>query len=163
MFIVTAKLDRRRLLALGLAAVLVCGACAAGTVLRSRSLAASAPEAAQGERKGVRTNEDRIAYLAEYGWAVEKDPIATEELLLPEGFDDPVYADFLALQTGQGFDPTRYAGKRVKRYSYLITNYPTGEEGVVADLYLYKNTVIGGEVLDPELNGFLHGLAMPEQ
>ena len=61
----------------------------------------------------------------------------------------------------KGFDPTKYAGTRVKRYSYRITNYPTGEEGVVADLYIYKNTVIGGEVLNPQLDGFLHGLNMP--
>ena len=58
-----------------------------------------------------------------------------------------------------GFDLTKYAGKRVKRYTYEVMNYPTGEEGVIAHLILYKNTVIGGEVMG---SSFLHGLAMPE-
>ena len=61
----------------------------------------------------------------------------------------------------QGFDLTQYAGKRVKRYTYEIYNYPSGEAGVQANLLIHKNTVIGGEVLSPRLNGFLHGLAMP--
>ena len=162
MFVITANLNRKNLLAFVMALALLCGGVyTAGVLLGERSLTASAA-AEQGERKGVKTNEDRIAYLAEYGWTVQNDPISTEELQLPESFDDPVYADFLALQQEQGFDPTRYAGKRVKRYSYLITNYPTGEEGIVADLYLYKNTIIGGEVLSPQLNGFLHGLLMPD-
>ena len=46
-------------------------------------------------------------------------------------------------------------------YTYEITNYPTGETGILANLLIYKNTVIGGEVLSPQLDGFLHGLAMP--
>ena len=75
---------------------------------------------------------------------------------------DASYDDYLALQSGQGFDLSKYAGKRVKRYTYEITNYPTGETGILANLLIYKNTVIGGEVLSPQLDGFLHGLAMPK-
>ena len=66
------------------------------------------------------------------------------------------------LQRQQGFDLERYAGKRAKRYTYEILNYPSGETGVQANLLLYKTTVIGGEVLSPRLDGFLHGLSMPE-
>ena len=66
------------------------------------------------------------------------------------------------IQRQQGFDLERYAGKRAKRYTYEILNYPSGETGVQANLLLYKTTVIGGEVLSPRLDGFLHGLAMPE-
>ena len=51
--------------------------------------------------------------------------------------------------------------KGVKSNTYEITNYPTGETGILANLLIYKNTVIGGEVLSPQLDGFLHGLAMP--
>ena len=86
--------------------------------------------------------------------------MATQELLIPEEMDES-YDEYLTLQSEQGFDLTKYAGKRVKRYTYEVTNYPTGEQGVQANLLLYKNTVIGGEVLSPQLDGFLHGLAMP--
>lgn len=78
--------------------------------------------------KGVRTNEDRIAYLESYGWSVSSDPIAVEELIIPEQFDE-TYSQYLELQASQGFDLTDYCGKRVKRYTYEITNYPTGESG----------------------------------
>ena len=86
--------------------------------------------------------------------------MTTQELVIPQEMDDS-YAQYLALQQEQGFDLTRYKGKRAKRYTYEITNYPTGESGVQANLLIYKNTVIGGEVLSPQLDGFLHGLAMP--
>ncbi len=162
MFIFTAKLNKKRIVAGMLAIALLCGVVYTGSVVvRSGSMTAAAVSGESGERKGVKTNEDRIAYLAEFGWAVLDEPVSTEELQFPDVFSDGAYADFLSLQGEQGFDPTKYAGKRVKRYSYRITNYPTGEEGVVADLYIYKNTVIGGEVLNPQLDGFLHGLNMP--
>ena len=108
----------------------------------------------------MKSNQDRIDYLSSYGWEVVEEPIATQELLIPKEMDES-YDEYLALQGEQGFDLTKYAGKRVKRYTYEVTNYPTGEAGVQANLLLYKNTVIGGEVLSPQLDGFLHGLAMP--
>ena len=113
-----------------------------------------------GQREGHQTNEDRRAYLASYGWQVSEEPIAVEELRIPEEFDE-TYAQYLELQTGQGFDLTPYCGKRVKRYTYAVSNYPTGETGVQADLLLYRSTVIGGDILSADLGGFIHGLAMP--
>ena len=158
MLIVTAKLPRRAL-ALGslLAAVLVC----AGSVLPAFSpiLPAGVEKSVPSPAK-VRSNADRVGYLSEYGWEVSSEPLSTEELLIPTEMDES-YREYLALQSEQGFDLTQYAGKRVKRYTYEIYNYPSGEAGVQANLLVYRNTVIGGEVLSPQLNGFLHGLAMP--
>ena len=59
------------------------------------------------------------------------------------------------------FRERKYAGKRAKRYTYEITNYPTGESGIQAGLLVYKSTVIGGDVLSAQLGGFIHGLEMP--
>ena len=86
--------------------------------------------------------------------------IAVEELIIPEQFDE-TYSQYLELQASQGFDLTDYCGKRVKRYTYEITNYPTGESGIQAGLLVYKSTVIGGDVLSAQLGGFIHGLEMP--
>ncbi len=159
MFIVTAKLRPGRILLGAAAIVLVIGAVVtmSGLADTRGAQAASAPASP----KGVKTNEDRVAYLESYGWTVTPDAIAVEELLIPEEFDN-TYDEYLALQSEQGFDLTQYTGKRVKRYAYEITNYPTGETGVQAGLLIYKNTVIGGEVLSSQLNGFIHGLKMPE-
>lgn len=157
MFIVTAKIPRRKLaLGTALAALLCC--CALGLSVGQ----AVRPVAASGvpSPKGVKTNQDRVDYLSAYGWEVSKEPLATQELIIPGEFDDS-YQEYLTLQSQQGFDLTEYAQKRVKRYTYEVKNYPTGETGVQANLLLYKNTVVGGEILSPRLDGFLHGLTMP--
>ena len=159
MIILTAKLPRHRKLTIGVAvAALAC--CAALVRTLGGGPAREASASAVPRPKGVKSNEDRVAYLQSYGWEVSAEPLATEELLIPKEMDAS-YDDYLALQSGQGFDLSKYAGKRVKRYTYEITNYPTGETGILANLLIYKNTVIGGEVLSPQLDGFLHGLAMP--
>lgn len=156
MFILTARLSRGRLAA-GVAAVLMCAAALTAAALWiTRDTAASA--AIDGSH--VRTNEDRVAYLQSYGWQVEPDPLSVEELILPETFDQQ-YTQYLELQAAQGFDLTAYAGKRVKRYVYQVTNYPTGEAGIQAGLLIYRNTVVGGDVLSSALDGFIHGLTMP--
>ncbi len=156
MFIVTARLPKKKLIAGGVALLCFCAAAMAG-LLSTGSVTAVAAGA---EVKGVKSNEDRIAYLEDYGWKVSGEAVATEELLIPETFDAS-YDEYLSLQSSQGFDLTAYCGKRVKRYTYEIINYPTGEIGVQAALLVYKNTVIGGEVLSPNPDGFLHGLEMP--
>lgn len=156
MFIFTAKVRRGRIAAVAAAAVVVCGVLTAAVVLGTRGAAVSA----SASPKGVRTNEDRVAYLESFGWMVSPEAVSVEELRIPEEFDE-TYTQYLELQKSQGFDLTEYQGKRVKRYTYEITNYPTGETGIQAGLLIYKNTVIGGDVLSPELGGFIHGLSMP--
>ena len=156
MLIMTAKLPKRKL-SLGVAAAaLLCCCAIALNFGQARETSASALPSP----KGVRSNQDRVDYLSAYGWQVETEPVATQELLIPKEMDDS-YSEYLALQNGQGFDLQKYAGKRVKRYTYEVLNYPTGETGVQANLLICKNTVVGGEVLSPRLDGFLHGLAMP--
>ena len=72
-------------------------------------------------------------------------PVRSEELIVPENFDES-YDDYLALQSKQGFDLTKYAGKRIKRYTYTVTNYSDSEAEVHAALLIYKNKVIGGQL-----------------
>ena len=102
MFIITAKVRKGRIAAVAAAAAVVCGVLvAAAGLLGGRGAAASAAVSP----KGVRTNEDRIAYLESYGWSVSSDPIAVEELIIPEQFDE-TYSQYLELQASQGFDLT---------------------------------------------------------
>ncbi len=157
MFIYTAKLDRRRLIAGGVGALAL--VCALGLFLAFSGRSAAAGQTVS--PKGVKTAEDRLAYLGAYGWLVREEPLAVEELVIPKEFGAE-YADYLSLQSQQGFDLARYAGKTVKRYTYEILNYPTGETGVQASLLMYKNTVVGADVLSPALDGFIHGLEMPQ-
>lgn len=158
MFIFTARLPKRKLALSVAAAALVC---CAGLVLKLDPPALpTAAVSAKPEVTGVRSNEDRVSFLGQYGWQVNQDPLVTEEVTIPKEMDES-YDEYLELQTAQGFDLTSYAGKRVKRYTYEITNYPTGETGVQANLLIYRDKVVGGEVLSPQMNGFVHGLSMP--
>ena len=155
MFIWTARLRRAPLLAL-LTAAAVCG----GAFFAAARRSPADPAAAALDAGGIHTNEDRIAYLASYGWQVSPEPVAVEELRVPEAFDE-TYAQYVELQAEQGFDLAALRGKRIRRYTYAVTNYPTGETDVQADLLLYRDTVVGGDILAADLGGFLHGLAMP--
>ena len=122
--------------------------------LGGRAVAASA------EVKNVRDNDDRLAYLNGLGWQTSSQPIATEELLIPEEFDES-YTGYLQLQADQGFDLTQYKGRRVKRYTYQLTNYPTQDEPVQISLLIYKNRVVGGQIQSSS-GSFLHGLVLPQ-
>ena len=157
MLIVTAKVPRRKLAFGTVLAALVC--CCALALNPGGGIRQTAANAAP-DPKGVRSNADRVEYLSSYGWQVTEEPVSTQELLIPEEMDDS-YTEYLALQRQQGFDLASLAGKRVKRYTYEILNYPSGESGVQVNLLIHKNTVVGGEVLSPQMDGFLHGLAMP--
>lgn len=152
MFIWTAKVNRKKIL-LALAAV-VCASAAVVALLGDRGAAVSAAVSP----KGIKTEEDRVDYLRQWGWQVEPQAALVEELELPEQFGEE-YSQYLELQTSQGFDLAKYAGKRIRRYTYEVLNYPTGETGVSAHLLIYRNRVIGGEVMG---GSFLHGLAMPD-
>ncbi len=157
MFIFTARLHKKRLAAAAAALILLCGGALA---LSGQTTPTAVDTAAAVETPTkVKSNEDKIAYLESLGWQVSPEPIAVEELLIPEEFDES-YQNYLVLQREQGFDLEAYRGKRVKRYSYEITNYPSGEDGVQVSLLIYKGKVIGGEVLSPKLNGFVHGLKL---
>ena len=155
MIIVTARIPKRKLLAGGITALCCCAAVVIALILTlgTRAVTASA------EVKHIRTNDDRLAYLSGLGWEVSLQPIATEELLVPEQFDDS-YAGYLKLQEDQGFDLARYCGKRIKRYTYQLTNYPTQDEPMQIALLIYKNRVIGGQIQSAS-GSLLHGLTLP--
>ena len=108
----------------------------------------------------VRTNEDRTAYLAQFGWEVAAEPVQTQEVRIPTDPSD-VFERYNDLQIAQGFDLHDYAGKTVRRYVYEIKNYP-GDGQYYATLLICKGAVIGGDVCAAEKGGVMHGFAMPE-
>ncbi len=105
----------------------------------------------------AKTDEERIQFLQSFGWEVEPKPAEVMELTIPEEFDG-VYEEYNEMQRRQGMDLSKYKGKRVKRWTYEITNYPE-EPQVVANLLVYEDTIIGGDVCTVRLDGFMHGFA----
>ncbi len=164
MVIMTAKVSKRKITAIILLIILIVAVLA--VLLTHASGAESAPDAQNAQENTdttpseVKTNDDRVAYLASFGWEVGAEPIQTQEVRIPT---DPseVFQRYNELQVSQGFDLSEYAGKSVRRYVYAITNYPTGEDAFYATLLVYKNEVIGGDVCSSARGGVMHGLAMP--
>lgn len=155
MFIVTARIPKKRLMA-GAITVLCCAVAVITALVLTvggRAVTASA------EVSNIRNNDDRITFLAQQGWLVSEEAPHTEELLVPNAFDES-YSDYLALQAEQGFDLTRYCGKRIKRYVYQVTNYPEGQDNILAVLLIYKNRIIGGQIQSAD-GIILHGLLAP--
>lgn len=111
----------------------------------------------QKDFRGISSNEDRIAFLAKYGWEVEKEPKEIREVTVPREFDS-VYEQYNQMQLSEGLDLKKVAGKQVKRYTYVVTNAEY-EGTVLANLLIYKDKVVGGDVCSARLDGFVHGLS----
>lgn len=110
----------------------------------------------------LKNGNDRLDYIQNWGWEVEETPLSTQVLLIPNLLDSS-YSSYISLQTSQGFPPlTDYCGEEVIQYTYRITNYPSEEEGIQLNLLCHENQVIAGEVLSPEIGGFIHSLAKPQ-
>ncbi len=114
-----------------------------------------AVERKKGDFKNVKTNEDRVAFLESYGWEIDPNAVEICEVIIPSEFDD-VYEEYNAIQKDEGLDLEKYAGKSVKRYTYTVKNYGA-ETTVFANLLVYKNKVVGGDISSSDPNGFTHG------
>ena len=112
---------------------------------------------------GGQDDQQRIAFLTELGYTVDPGTPSVREVLIPDEFDD-VFQQYNELQKQAGMDLEPYHGKRVKCWTYKILNIP--DEGEVrANIYVYKDKIIGGDISSTALDGFMHGLTKytPEQ
>ena len=104
-------------------------------------------------------NEQRLAFLRSFGWEVADAPVETQEVRIPEEFND-VFTRYNELQRSQGYDLEPYAGKSVKRYVDRIENHPDGPDHY-ATLLIHKNEIIGGDITGSGEGGRIHGFQKP--
>ena len=108
---------------------------------------------------------ERLAFISQFGWDVAEDPVEVTEILIPAEFDE-VYEQYNDIQKKQDLDLTLYAGKRVKKWTYAVRNYP-GYEGradvIELNMLICDGVVIGGDVCSTELGGFMHGFDLPQE
>ena len=119
--------------------------------------AATEAEAQTVDYTGMRTNEDRIAFLARFGIEVEPTPLESCEFTVPAEFDR-VLAGYNEIQKEQGLDLARYARKTVTRYTYTVTNYEGYEGTVYANLIIYRDRVVACDICSADPHGFVSGL-----
>lgn len=145
---------KKRMVALGVALVVL-----TATLIWMPRGQAETPEGIS--REGA-TADQRIAFLAQFGWEVEADPLEIREVVIPEKFDE-VYTRYNTLQQEQGMDLLPYAGKTCKQWIYRVLNYPGTSEGVRAVMLVYEGQVIGGDISSVAIDGFMVTFNGPER
>ena len=87
---------------------------------------------------------------------MDESPTDIAEVTVPQKFDS-VYEKYNDVQRAQGLNLKRYAGKRLTRYTYKINNYGETSGDVFANILIYKDNVVAGDVYGTGVNSFLHG------
>ena len=104
----------------------------------------------------IKSNDDRINFLKQFGWEVEAQPVKEQKVTIPKEFDK-VFSAYNEIQRKQGLDLSSFKKKSVMRYTYVVTNYPDYDGEVYVNILVYRNNVIGGDVCSADVNGFVHG------
>lgn len=142
MFVFSVKTDRKSLV-WGLTGVI---AVLAAVVVMVSQPAGSRATGGKAIDLCVSTAEERVQLLNDLGHQVSDETV--QEIRLPDDPDEELTA-YEALQQSAGMSLLRYAGKRVKLYTYTVTNAQTAGK-VTAHLYVYRNRVIAGDITPAE-------------
>ena len=150
MFIWTLKLDKKKaVFIIAMAALILIGIIMLAGIDRDQS-------PGHREQTNADSENERTEYLSSMGWDVATPAVSEENVVIPKEFSD-VFSKYNELQKSQGFDLSKYAGKELKLYTYKVENYD-GDETVFAELYVYKGSIVGGDVHSAALDGFMQGL-----
>lgn len=150
MFVMTAKVDKKKILIALVAGVLV--------ILGLTTLLGAED---QPTAPSLGDNDARVKFLTDHGWEVAASPVEAGQVRIPSQSND-VLDRYNALQKSQGYDLTPCAGKLVMRYVYKVKNYPGATEPVYATLLVYKGQLMGGDITDTSPNGVMRGFRMPQ-
>lgn len=152
MMVITAKVNLKK--------VLILLAAAAAVLVSLLLLFGGGDDAQTTSATAADSNDARVQFLNDLGWEVKTSPTESGQVKIPKD-DSEMFSRYNRLQKSQGYDLTQYAGKKVMRYVYEITNYPDAAEPVYATLLVYKGKVIGGDVTDTSARGKISPLQKP--
>lgn len=148
MLVMTAKVDIKKIAIIGVAIVAV--------IVAIALLFSGGNSVSTAGTNAVTSNDDRIQFLASFGWEVVSSPAETSQVRIPAESSE-VFTRYNALQQSQGYDLAPYQGKTVMRYVYKIKNYPGATEPVYATILISSNQVIGGDITDTSATGVIQG------
>ena len=97
-----------------------------------------------------------IEFLAQFGWSADPSSVQKQDVTLPGEFDK-VFAGYNEIQRAQGLDLSKYKNKKITRYTIEISNYNGYDGTVYANVLVYRNKVIGGDICSADVSGFVHG------
>lgn len=151
MMILTAKVNFKKIML-----VLVCIA----AVLLAVILIFGSKSETTAAVKTMSANDARVKFLTDFGWEVVPNPRESTIIRIPDEVGE-MFRRYNTLQKGQGYDLTKYSGKKAMRYVYEITNYPGATAPVYATILTVKNQIIGGDITDTSANGKIRGFQKP--
>lgn len=160
MFVLSVRLAKKKRLVVFVLALCVCVAGFFGVKALFSARETSAQQQIKETKTAGKTGEQRKSFLQSFGWEVSDEPDEILEITIPESFD-AVYEEYNNIQKTQQMDLSKYKGKRCKKYTYAVFNYPDYPEGVFATILVYNGKIIGGDVSCLIEDGFTHGFALP--
>ena len=149
MMILTAKVNMKKvLIVLGAIAALLIGI-----------IALFGGEDTETTSATISDNDSRVGFLKDFGWDVSTSPLESGQVRIPTETTE-VFDRYNQLQQAQGYDLNKYAGKKVMRYVYKVTNYPGATDPVFATVLVYKNQIIGGDITNTASGGKIQSFKM---
>ena len=118
----------------------------------------AASTATEVDFSGIKTKEDRLAFIRGFGIEVDESSEQESAFQMPDNFDR-VVAGYNILQQKQGLDLSKYKNKKVTRYTYKVTNYKDDGE-VFANLFIYRGKVVACDLSSIEQDGFVIPLTL---
>ncbi len=104
----------------------------------------------------VKTSADAANFLSQFGWTVDGTNAKSVQVTIPSEFDK-VFAAYNEIQRAQGLDLSKYKKKELTRYTFEVTNYKGYDGKVYANVLVYRNKVVGGDICSADVTGFVHG------
>lgn len=110
---------------------------------------------------GMKENTDRVEFIEQFGIRVDSEPIEEKSFKMPDNFDR-VILGYNELQKKQGLDLSKYARKKVTRYTYKVTNYDSDGD-VYANLFVYRGKIVACDISSADPDGFVYPLALVDR
>lgn len=167
MFVYSFKVNKRKMFALiiGVVLLIVGAVVMVNMLVKGSSVLVEDNELSEtffgiGEDNSVtiQSENDVIEFVESFGWEVSSNEISVKELTVPAEFND-VYTQYNELQIAQGYDLTDYCSKIVSKYTLEVLNYPDLPNFIRANVLVYEDVVIGGDICSISIEGFVHGFA----
>ena len=128
-----------------------------GVMASGNAVFASGAAVGEVDFSGIKTEDDRVAFIEQFGYKVKGAHSDSCNFVMPENFDR-VIMGYNEIQKMQGLDISKYSGKKVTRYTYGVDGYEGYEGEVFVNLLVYKNRVIGCDVSSGAPDGFVKPL-----
>ncbi len=140
-----------------LAVIVLTLAVLVGAIAVGQSGAMAASVSLDIDFSGIKTNDDRVAFIEGLGYKVKGEPVEEVSFSMPKSLDGAMQK-YNEIQKSQGLDLTRYKNKKLTRYTYAVENYPDYDGEVYVNLILYRKTVVACDISSASPDGFIKPL-----